>query len=184
MTELTNTMTKQELIATQNVNNMENGSLISRVEQNEQDISTLQPCIMTVDFNRSVTLSGSSGALSFDNIFASVGNKLTNSNGGITIGAGVSKVKVGFNLWAAPGVDKRVWFMLRQHKSGGGYEYIGDIISVDRSGFVTGSISPVLVNVKEGDYFAIGYSNDASGVGINQATDNKHATNLTVEVIE
>lgn len=48
MTELTNTMTKQELIATQNVNNMESGSLISRVEQNEQDISQLVSLIYPV----------------------------------------------------------------------------------------------------------------------------------------
>lgn len=46
MIELTNTMTKQELIAIQNVNNMENGSLVSRVEQNEQDISQISDYVI------------------------------------------------------------------------------------------------------------------------------------------
>jgi len=41
MTELTNTMTKQELIATQNVNNMENGSLISQIADKVYPIGSI-----------------------------------------------------------------------------------------------------------------------------------------------
>ena len=52
------------------------------------------------------------------------------------------------------------------------------------SGFVTGSISPVLVDVSAGDYFYLSYDNEVTGMSINKASGNYHATTLTVEVIE
>lgn len=161
------------------------GGVLLRVEQNEQDISTLQPCIMTVDLNtNNYALSSTSGALNFNHILSSVGDKLTNANGGIKIGAGVSKVKVSCNLWVNAEGQHRVWMMLNLNKASGETVRLANVISTDMGGFVSGSIAQFVVDVSPNDYFNITYSNAASGMGVNRASASVTTTNLTVEVIE
>ncbi|MFY9380155.1 MAG: hypothetical protein WAP07_07960, partial [Acutalibacteraceae bacterium] len=142
-----------------------------------------QKHIMTVSANNNNLVLSKSGIINLNYVLNSTGTKLTQGNNGITIGAGVTKVKVSCNFWVFAETQRRVWIKLN-HKSAESVNAIGEVISTDMSGYVTGSISPVLVDVSQGDYFYLSYDNEVAGMSINHPSGNYHATTLTVEVIE
>ncbi len=134
--------------------------------------------IMTRHINRqNITISSGWGTtdipLSSEN---SIGDKLTSVLNGIRIGAGVSKVLVscqfeGIGHTGADG-DKSIGIEQNGAVVGGAYQS-GDVTG----GYMSSSITPILLNVSEGDIFSLSISSGGSG------TFEILGGRLTVEVV-
>ena len=159
---------------------------LNNAENNASWEKPLTKSVMTVSANGHNIPLSKEGTIDCNYVLSSTGNSLTQDTAGIVIGAGVSKVKVSCNFWINAEGENRVWVTLNHinFEKGTVFDKIGDVISTDRSGYVTGSISPVLVDVMQGDCFFLTYENAVSGLALNKFSESAHATNLTVEVIE
>ena len=125
--------------------------------------------------------------LELNEITAQTGDKLSTSNYGVKIGKGVSKVKVSGTAWIEPGLsaNNSGYRWLRILKNGTSYKNVVAMAMLPEAAGMWGSpsISPILVDVKEGD--SIFMAATVSVAGYCKAGDyGKASTYLTVEVVE
>ena len=125
--------------------------------------------------------------LELNEITAQTGDKLSTSNYGVKIGKGVSKVKVSGTAWIEPGLsaNNSGYRWLRILKNGTSYKDVVAMAMLPEAAGMWGSpsISPILVDVKEGD--SIFMAATVSVAGYCKAGDyGKASTYLTVEVVE
>lgn len=154
------------------------------IEENAIYKITDEKQMISVSCNGTVALE-LSGTIPFNKVMSQIGTGLIldTTNNKITIGKGISKIKISCNVEVAS--SNRHWFILRHYKSTGvENNKVADIIGIDTSGFMQKSMSPILVNVQEGDYFLMTYSAQNTGGTLNGGISNNHATNLTIEVME
>lgn len=134
--------------------------------------------IMTLKLNSYVTcVAGDYMQLDLS-LYCSIGNKLIFENGGIKIGAGVSKVKVSGNMSFSVGstgakhlhIDKNNIETIWMHQ-----------VATTTSNHFPLAVPPVLIEVQENDIFTLKYYATAKDkvIGHNMPT-----TYLTVEVVE
>lgn len=136
-----------------------------------------QKNIITVSTNDQTSISANSN-VPFKTIYAQCGDteKLkVYSDGGVLIGAGVSKVLVSFVVNSNS--NDRKWFYLRKN----GVK-VGDYISQTGTSYHTATYSPQLFEVQEGDYFQV--LNFIGTITLNGGITNPKASFMTIEVIE
>lgn len=110
-----------------------------------------------------------------------VGGKLTFSNNSIVIGAGVSKIKISYNIKLGVPNTTRVFTYLEHNGnriSQEGYWPTG----TNAQGNI--SFSPRLMEVQEGDYFELACYGQANVIIYGKGTGQFISTYMTIEVIE
>lgn len=106
-------------------------------------------------------------------------DRLTLSNGGILIGAGISKIKISGNVFGVSNNNSGyLWCYIRKNR---GSTTTNVSIAIDNTNTLFGSVSfsPKLIDVQEGDLIIL-YKEDGSTTSIRSAGN----TWLTVEVVE
>lgn len=116
------------------------------------------------------------GVISMSTILARTGTAFTSSsNGGIAIGAGVSKVKFSANVFMSSSTRPYGWCELYKNGASTGIEFIADLYS---NSFGSVVLTPIILSVAEGDVFTI-YNREAN-TGIRAGG----ATFFTAEQVE
>lgn len=150
---------------------------------NKLDFSLVDKSIMTVYLKADYTIANTNTAYDLTNVevLSSVGNKLTLSSGKITIGSGVSKVKVSYTAKCLSPANSTRTFMYLSHS--------GTNITQEGAWFggtnwqVNIGVTPRIISVNENDTFWLrcyGYKNNTIGGKANDFIP----TILTVEVVE
>ena len=146
-------------------------------------INSLKPSIITVGLNSNIDITGST-TIQLDKILSSVGNKFTLQNGGIKIGAGVSKIKVsGCLLEEVNSVGLYGCYICKNeinlaHAINIGFNYI----PVANQMFKT-TCQPILADVQEGDVIYLNAYVSQSSLTATLQTYNGRTVNVTIEEV-
>lgn len=149
----------------------------------ENAINENKPSVITVGLNSNTEITGST-TIQLDKILSSVGNKFTLQNGGIKIGAGVSKIKVsGCLLEEVDVVGLYGCYICKNeislaHSINVGFNYI----PVANQMFKT-TCQPILADVQEGDVIYLNAYVSQSNLTATLQTYNGRTVNVTIEQV-
>ena len=146
-------------------------------------INSLKPSIITVGLNSNTEITGST-TIQLDKILSSVGNKFTLQNGGIKIGAGVSKIKVsGCLLEKVNSVGLYGCYIYKNEALLANAINVGfNYIPVVNQMFKT-TCQPVLVDIQEGDIIYMNAYVNQSDLTATLETYNGRTVNVTIEEV-
>lgn len=146
-------------------------------------INSLKPSIITAGLNNDIEITDNT-LIQLDKILSSTGNKFTLQNGGIKIGAGVSKIKVsGCLLEEVNPVGLYGFYICKNeinlaHAINVGFNYIPVANQMVKT-----TCQPILADVQEGDVIYLNaYVNQSSFTATLQ-TYNGRTVNVTIEEV-
>lgn len=96
--------------------------------------------------------------VNLENVNNSQGNKFSLVNGKIKIGAGVNKIRVSGSVFidAWPGiVGNYLWARIYKNYGNSNSDFISGAIFSSGSGYISGAVPPIIVNVQENDEISI-----------------------------
>ena len=146
-------------------------------------INSLKPSIITAGLNSNTEITGST-TIQLDKILSSVGNKFTLQNGGIKIGAGVSKIKVsGCLLEKVNRVGLYGCYIYKNEVLLANAINVGfNYIPIENQMFKT-TCQPVLVDVQEGDIIYLNAYVNQSDLTAKIEAYNGRTANITIEEV-
>lgn len=149
----------------------------------ENAINENKPSVITVGLNSNIEITGNT-PIQLDKILSNAGNKFTLQNGGIKIGAGVSKIKVsGCLLEEVNPAGLYGCYICKNeinlaHAINIGFNYIPVVNQMVKT-----TCQPILVDVQEGDVIYLNaYANQSSFTATLQ-TYNGRTVNVTIEEV-
>ena len=152
-------------IASLNINNIKNNSITS----DKVDNSTFSR--MTV--NRTSGLNPAPlGTISLTNLVGKTGTGLSQSNGGIKIGAGISKIMVTASVFFNNSANSYGWVGLMKND----LEVLEFIGSTANNSFGTATLAPCILSVTEGEVYTLYNKESNSNI-------RAYSTYLTIEAI-
>lgn len=149
----------------------------------ENAINENKPSIITAGLNSNIDITGST-TIQFDKILSRVGNKFTLQNGGIKIGAGVTKIKVsGCLLEEISVVGLYGCYICKNEALLDNAINIGfNYIPVENQ-MVKTTCQPILVDVQEGDVIYLNAYVNQQNLTATLKTYNGRTVNVTVEEV-
>ena len=146
--------------------------------------STYKPNILTAYLNSDTSVTAQTGTIAL-NKSVSVGNKLSfsSSTHQITIGAGISKVKISGNMRISTATNASIGVNLNIYLNGSTIA-ASNRTSLGGNGYDGLSTAPKLIEVQQGDVLSLGYWKGNSTQAVSVLGDTYGATYLTVEVVE
>lgn len=152
-------------------------------DNTENAINEIKPSIITVGLNSNIEITGST-TIQLDKILSSVGNKFTLQNGGIKIGAGVTKIKVsGCLLEEISVVGLYGCYICKNEALLDNAINIGfNYIPVENQ-MVKTTCQPILVDVQEGDVIYLNAYVNQQNLTATLKTYNGRTVNVTVEEV-
>lgn len=152
-------------------------------DNTENAINENKPSVITVGLNSNIEITGNT-PIQLDKILSNAGNKFTLQNGGIKIGAGVSKIKVsGCLLEEVNPAGLYGCYICKneinlEHAINIGFNYIPVVNQMVKT-----TCQPILVDVQEGDVIYLNaYANQSSFTATLQ-TYNGRTVNVTIEEV-
>lgn len=152
-------------------------------DNTENAINENKPSVITVGLNSNIEITGNT-PIQLDKILSNAGNKFTLQNGGIKIGAGVSKIKVsGCLLEEVNPAGLYGCYICKNeinlaHAINIGFNYIPVVNQMVKT-----TCQPILVDVQEGDVIYLNaYANQSSFTATLQ-TYNGRTVNVTIEEV-
>lgn len=146
-------------------------------------INSLRPSIITAGLESELEITGST-TLQLNRILSSTGNKLSLQNGGIKIGAGVSKIKVsGCLLEEVNDIGLYGCYIYKNEALLANAINVGfNYIPVANQMFKT-TCQPILVDVQEGDTIYLNAYVNQSNLTVKIKTYNGRTANITIEEV-
>lgn len=152
-------------------------------DNTENAINEIKPSIITVGLNSNIEITGNT-TIQLDKILSSVGNKFTLQNGGIKIGAGVSKIKVsGCLLEEVNDVGLYGCYICKNeanlaHAINVGFNYIPVVKQMVKT-----TCQTILADVQEGDVIYLNAYVNQSNLTVTLQTYNGRTVNVTIEQV-
>lgn len=152
-------------------------------DNTENAINEIKPSIITVGLNSNIEITGNT-TIRLDKILSSVGNKFTLQNGGIKIGAGVSKIKVsGCLLEEVDVVGLYGCYICKNevnlaHAINVGFNYIPAVKQMVKT-----TCQTILADVQEGDVIYLNAYVNQSNLTATLQTYNGRTVNITIEQV-
>ena len=152
-------------------------------DNTENAINETKPSIITVGLENDLEITGST-TLNLDKVLSSVGNKFTLQNGGIKIGAGVSKIKVsGCLLEEVNDVGLYGCYICKNeanlaHAINVGFNYIPVVKQMVKT-----TCQTILADVQEGDVIYLNAYVNQSNLTATLQTYNGRTVNVTIEQV-
>lgn len=115
-------------------------------------LHTIDSSTLTAGLEANIDSTTSQQVLKMTTLISSVGSRLSISNNGIKIGAGVKKVLLSASVYYINSGQQRGWYKIQKNGTDTGINCIADTMP---NGYGTASLSPILLDVTEDDVFTI-----------------------------